>query len=253
MERTTQIDSVFWLGTAIMMFLAFGIIFLVLFYQNYFSRMKQREAEHLLKVSLESEKNERKRIAADLHDSVSGDLVAIRNYLIILQKQGGAIDKTTFDELREGVDNALQNTRQVSYKLMPPLLDTLGLASAISDHFERLTKKTSAVFRASGTNPELSSEIAYELFRIIQEFATNMLKYGDISECDVTLSEAAGNLSIEIKDDGKPYDFNKVLAASSGTGLKNITSRLKVIGAALHQQHTVKGNHFAITLKHKKC
>ena len=48
--------------------------------------MKQQEAEMLLKASLESEKKERERIAADLHDSVSSDLSAIRNYLVVILK-----------------------------------------------------------------------------------------------------------------------------------------------------------------------
>ena len=79
-----EIKSVFWIGTFVMLFFACCLIFLVLFYKNYFFRMKQKETELLLKTSLESEKNERQRIAADLHDSVSSDLSAIRNYLTII-------------------------------------------------------------------------------------------------------------------------------------------------------------------------
>ena len=252
MERTTEIHSVLWLGTGIMLFLAFGLIFLVLFYQNYFARMKRKEAEQLLFVSLESEKNERKRIAADLHDSVSGDLVAIRNYLVILKKNEG-LDGSVFDELQEGVENALQNTRQVSYKLMPPLLDTFGLAAAVKDYFERLSQKTAVAFTINnGEQPQLADEISYELFRVIQELATNMLKYGNVKSCQVII-EGKRDIAVNIIDDGTPFHFHRALEQSSGTGLKNIASRLKVIGATLEQKEKSNGNHFVITLKGKSC
>ena len=237
-----------------MLFLAFGLISLALFYKNYLARMKREEAENLLSVSLESEKNERRRIAADLHDSVSGDLVAIRNYLSILQKAGPEnIDNSTLGELREGVENALHNTRQVSYKLMPPMLDTFGLAAAVTDYFERLEQKTSVEFSVeSDAINELSQEIAYEIFRIIQEFTTNMLKYGNASRCKLKIYELQGASFISLSDNGQPFDFHAVAAETSGTGLKNIASRLKVIGATLTQRQLEHGNDFLITLKTKK-
>ena len=236
-----------------MLMLAFGLIFLVLFYQNYFAKMKRREAEQLLLVSLESEKNERKRIAADLHDSVSGDLVAIRNYLAILKKSGNTIDAGVFDELREGVENALANTRQVSYKLMPPLLDTFGLTAAIKDYFERLSQTSGAEFAIIGDDLILADEIAYELFRIIQEFTSNMLKYGAVTKCNVNVGQRDDDVKISISDDGKAFSFDRSLAESKGTGLKNISSRLKVIGASMRQTDRVSGNEIIITLKIKPC
>jgi signal transduction histidine kinase len=237
-----------------MLFLGSVLISLALYYKNYLSRMKREEAENLLLVSLESSKSERRRIAADLHDSVSGDLVAIRNYLSILKKSGETkIDASILDELREGVENALQNTRQVSYKLMPPLLDTLGLASAVNDYFERLAPKTAIQFSVEhDDSPELPHEISYELFRTIQEFTTNMLKYGNATVCKVKIYELQGTVFVNIADDGQPFNFYEMLKKSNGTGLKNISARLKVIGAILTQRVMDKGNDFLITLKRKK-
>jgi signal transduction histidine kinase len=234
-----------------MLFLAFGLIFLVLFYQNYFSKMKRREAEQLLRVSLESEKSERKRIAADLHDSVAADLSAIKNYLVLLQKQHHELQSIEgFGDIRESVDNALQNTRLISYKLMPPLLETFGLVAALQDNFERLHHKTAVPFllRTEGM-PVFAPTVSYEIFRIIQEFTANMLKYGGITACHVNICEKQEANTIEIKDDGKPYDFFELLKTTKGAGLVNITSRLKVIDAQLVQQKADTGNHFTITIK----
>ncbi len=234
-----------------MLFLALGLISLVLFYQNYFFRMKRNEAEQLLKVSLDSEKNERQRIAADLHDSVAGDLSAIKNYLSLLQRSNVAVkDEPVFAEIKTGVENALENTRLISYKLMPPLLETFGLAAAVKDHMERITAKTTINFTIDAAETlVISASISYELFRIIQEFTTNMIKYGNISECIITMKHTNGVFEIDIKDDGIPFDFFKSVKMSKGLGLQNISSRLKVIGADLLQKEQTKGNHFTITLK----
>lgn len=252
MESTSKIDSIVWIGTAVMLFFAFGLVFLVLFYQNYFVKMKRKEAELLLKSSLESEKQERMRIAADLHDGVSGDLNAIRNYLSILYKgEKDAVKQELFAEIKGGVEAALENTRQVSYKLMPPLLELAGFTVALQDYFERLSANSKLLFEVvcKKDAPEFFQEKGYELFRIVQELTTNMIKYGSITQCRVTVYSLEKECCIEITDDGIPFDFKKLLLTSKGSGLKNISSRLKVIGAQMTQREQPEGNHFIITIK----
>lgn len=214
--------------------------------------MKRKEAESLLKVSLESEKQERQRIAADLHDGVSGDLNAIRNYLSILQKSEKDADKQElFSEIKDSVEAALENTRQVSYKLMPPLIELAGFTVALQDYFERLSRNSDVVFEVvcKDGSIEFDTETSYELFRVVQEFTTNMIKYGQISQCTVVLYSLLDKQFVELVDDGLPYDFKDLSLTSKGTGLKNISSRLKVIEGELLQREVVEGNHFVISLK----
>jgi len=244
--------SVFWIGTFVMLFLVFGLLFLATFYQRQFAKIKQMEAELLLKTALESEKKERQRIAKDLHDSVQGDISAIRNYCALLSKK---VTDGPEQELIETIINALQqtaeNTRLISYKLMPPMLETTGFCAAVLDYFEKLTQSTGKLFSIQADFSELiiPSEQAYELFRIVQEFTQNMLKYGSISECKLVLYETDNGLIIEIVDDGIPFDFKTSYAQSKGSGLSNIKSRLASIDAILNQKQVVAGNHFIITLE----
>lgn len=224
-----------------------------LFYQNSISKQKKLEAEQLLKVSLESEKNERKRIAADLHDSVSSDLSAIRNYLaVILKDEKDESRALLFQELKEGVEIAIENTRQVSYKLLPPLLDKFGFEIALEDYLNKLSKKTGVSFSMSihQQKIDLDMNMSYELFRVVQEFTTNMLKYGAITMCRIDLSKIDAIGCLEIIDDGTPYDFDTSLSESTGIGLKNISSRLKIINAKLIQKEVALGNHFVIKFTH---
>mgnify|MGYP000166722670 CR=1 FL=1 len=254
MEKIYEIDSIFWIGTTVMVVLAFALIFLSLFYNNHVIKIKKKEAELLLKASLESEKKERERIAADLHDSVSSDLSAIRNFLaVILKTEKDEARKAVFNELKLGVEHSIENTRLISYKLAPPLLDKFGLVIALEDYFTNLTKKTNCNFSIQCSNDFicLTEHEAYELFRVVQEFTTNMLKYGSITTCLVVLYVNDNKGYIEVIDDGVSYNFEKQLAISEGTGLKNINSRLKVIGASLLQREVLQGNHFVIRIGKK--
>lgn len=251
MEGTSEIKTIFWIGTSVMLFLAFSLLFMVLFYQRHFAKMKQKEAELLLKTALESEKNERQRIAKDLHDSVQGDLGAIRNYFSFLSKK--IIDSETqnlLTEIKKAIDQTTENTKLISYKLMPPLLATSGFSVALVDYFESLTRATGKNFEFHSENSDLiiQSEIAYELFRVIQELSQNMLKHGNISKCNVMLNNSAGNFILEIIDDGKPFNFKSSYVNSKGSGLQNIQSRLTSINAKLIQQDVENGNHFIINL-----
>lgn len=254
MEKIKEIDSVFWIGTTVMVVLAFGLILISLFYNNYVIKIKKKEAELLLKASLESEKKERERIAADLHDSVSSDLSAIRNFLaVILKTEKEEERKSIFNELKLGVEQSIENTRLISYKLVPPLLDKFGLVVALEDYFVNLTKKTNCNFNIQCKDDfvRLTTQEAYELFRVVQEFTTNMLKYGSITSCSLVLYVKDNVGYIEVIDDGVSYDFDKQLATSEGTGIKNINSRLRVIGATLVQQKVLNGNHFVLSLGNK--
>lgn len=254
MESNSEIKIVFWLGTFLFLFIGIGLLVLVMFYQNYVAKMKQKEAELLLKTALETEKNERERIAADLHDGVSGDLNAVRNFIAILnRKEGSKEDKGFYDIILESVENALESTRNVSYKLMPPLLNTMGFTSALKDYLERLTKQTSITYNITHSDfSNLDANYSYELYRIIQELTTNQMKYGHVSHCQITLSEALENYIVTIEDDGIQFSFQKALQMSQGSGLKNIQSRLKILGATLQQEPKTIGNIYIISFKKLK-
>lgn len=255
MESTNKVGTLILIGTGLIVILVLLLLFLAVFYQTYVMKMKRKEAELLLKTSLESEKLERKRIAADIHDGISGDLNAIRNFLSVLYKtEANPEKKIIYDDIKLGVEAAIENTRLVSYRLMPPLLETSGFLVTLEDYFSRLNSKTSADFKlvTHEKSISLSNEISYELFRIIQELTTNMIKYGSISSCEIGIVKELDRYKITIKDDGIPFNFKQLYLTSGGTGLKNISSRLKVIDAIFKQNEVLLGNEFVISIKNKE-
>lgn len=251
MEGASEIKTVFWIGTFVMLFLAFGLLAMVLFYQRHFAKMKQKETELLLKTALESEKQERQRIAKDLHDSVQGDLNAIRNYFLLLSRKiHDSQHQFLLEETKIALEQTIENTRLISYKLMPPLLENGGFVMAIRDYFETLSKSSSKSFTLQQHLDDfvVSTAMGYELFRVVQEFTSNMLKYGTINECKLFIYETVEGISLELVDDGTSFDFKLSYTQSKGSGLQNIQSRLSSIGAKLVQREVTSGNHFVIYL-----
>jgi len=229
-------------------------LFMAVFYQRHYAKMKQKEAELLLKSALETEKKERQRFAKDLHDSVQGDLGAVRNYFTLLSKKITQNEtQHLIIDIREAIDQTIENARLISYNLMPPLLESSGLSVAVREYLENLTKSTGKNFsiQTDVQNLVIPNEISYELFRIIQEFTSNMLKYGSITECKLFLYETQELIHLEIVDDGKAFDFKVSFSQSKGAGLYNIQSRLTSIDATLTQRDVIEGNHFVISIPKK--
>ena len=254
MESSTDLVSALWIGTFVMLLLVFGLLFMAVFYQRQFAKMRQKEAELLLKTALHSEKMERLRIAKDLHDSVQGDIGAVRNYVALLSKQLTELPaKNLLEVIKDALAQTTESTRLISYKLMPPLLETSGFCAAIINHFERLSESTGKKFNVQADFPQLiiPSDKAYELFRIVQEFTQNMLKYGCINECKLFMYETENDISLELVDDGISFNFKTSYSESKGSGLYNITSRLTSIDADLIQREVLEGNHFVIILNKK--
>lgn len=256
MENETGLKIFFWIGTAIMVVMTLIVLFLTIMYQKKVHKIRQTESENLLRVSLESEKRERKRIASDFHDGISGDLNAIRNYITFLdQKEQDTSSKPVLEEIKSALGNMLTDVQDISYNLMPPLLDTMGLVPTLNDYFDRVGKWNNITITSQYYRRDIpiSSSDAYELYRIIQELISNMLKHGKISGVNCSIQEIDDRIEIQIADDGIPFDYYESLKSTSGMGLKNILSRTKLINATLTQFPTDKGNIIQIHLKKKQC
>jgi signal transduction histidine kinase len=251
MEGENELKSIIFIGTFLMLFLAFGLLFMVLFYQRHLAKIKKKEAELLLKTALKSEKKERKRIAKDLHDAIQSDLNAIRNYVILFSKKNSHTDAPELLEaIHTSLEQTIENTRLISYQLMPPLLETAGFNLALRDYFEQLSASSGKRFELDMNLAEtlVSDKISYEMFRVVQELTSNMLKYGSMTICTARLNTSTKGVCFELIDDGIPFDFKADYKQTKGTGLQNIQSRLKSISATLEQDTIAKGNHYKIYL-----
>lgn len=216
---------------------------------------RRREEERaILQAVLEAEKRERIRVSADLHDGVSGYLNSIRNYLSILKIQNKNEDVNEIVQgIKDGVEMALESTRNISHNLMPAIMDTLGGAHAIEDYLDKLNQNGTIEFTFSNSCPDLLilSETGYEIYRIVQETTTNILKYSDATQVNVILckKEVKENtvLHIIISDNGMLFNIKEAMNAITGKGLKNIQARLKVLQGDL--DYEIRENKNYVTYK----
>lgn len=249
MEIANQIESILVVGTLLMVLVAFLLLFMVLFYQRHLAKMKKKEAELLLKTALKSEKKERKRIAKDLHVAIQSDLNAVRNYVILFSKKNTHTEAPELlDAIQTSLEQTIENTRLISFQMMPPLLETSGFNLALRDYFEQLNASSGAVFQQnySLTEIQIPDAIAYELFRVVQELTSNMLKHGSVLNCNAGLTLSHGALCFSLEDDGIPFDFYTHYKQRKGSGLQNIQSRLKSISARMEQKNTPSGNQYLV-------
>jgi two-component system NarL family sensor kinase len=220
-----------------MLVMAFGVILFVVLYQRRVIKHQldlkllnaQKELD-VLKASIQSEEEERKRIAQELHDDVGATLSSAR---LFLNSQASHITEEQITISKKLIDNSLSKIRMVSYKLQPNTLINLGLQSALENMMEMLNKsgKVKATFEAYRDIPRMESYAELHVYRVIQELITNITKYADASQIDLTINMDTGIRIILIHDGNgmTNYEFDTHIKSHKGQGLKNIANRLRIV------------------------
>jgi PAS domain S-box-containing protein len=182
---------------------------------------------------------ERRRIARDLHDGLGQELAVAKMVLdkIMLQKSAGAADDA-WAQASSIIDRAIQQVRTMSHLLHPPLLDEVGLLSALSWYVDGLTKRSgieTSLDVQPADFPRLSTEVETAVFRIVQEALTNVFRHSDARNVSITLSQAEGMISVAVRDNGK--GIGKKVADlrpdSVGVGIGGMKQRAKELGGTL--------------------
>ncbi len=194
------------------------------FVAAYISKRKkaQREALQQLKFAdelLQNTEDERKRIATDLHDGVSHELLTLKNN-IQLGKPVAASD----------VDNVLNEVRQVSRNLYPAMFEDIGLAASIEALCERMTE--AGLFTTCDINYtlKLNKRNELQLYRIIQEALTNTFKHAKADAAKVNIQTNGNELSVEIIDNGIGFNAEEKMKSSKSFGIKSLQQRVRAIG-----------------------
>ncbi len=199
-------------------------------------KMRAAQEEFSRKL-LESQENERQRIAAELHDSLGQDLLIIKNWALIGLKNGQDSSKQ-LGEISEMASQAIDEVREIAYNLRPFHLDELGLTKAIESMLERVSKSSAIDFVSEidlidGFFPK-DAEINF--YRIVQECVSNIVKHSGATEAAVSIKRRNTVLQLSVWDNGKGFDTDSLAAkraGQSGFGLAGIAERARILGGKI--------------------
>jgi two-component system sensor histidine kinase DegS len=203
----------------------------------------EREAERKLYLSkiLESQENERLRIAQEIHDDTIQTLLVIANRaqdLIPAGKDGLGGVKKKAEWIRDATLRAIEDLRRTSLDLRPSVLDDLGLVPALRwlvDHMGRESGINTRI-RVNGEKRKLSPQAEVAIFRVTQEALNNIKRHSKAKEARVTLEFDKEFFKVKIEDNGqgfRPPQKLERLAASGKLGLIDMQQRIGLLGGTL--------------------
>jgi signal transduction histidine kinase len=182
---------------------------------------------------------ERRRIAREIHDGLGQELAAAKMILDgVLSKSSSPAMRQASGDASQLVDRAIQQVRTISHLLHPPLLDEVGLVSALRWYLEGLSERSGIDIRLEVEPPDLSrlrSELETAIFRIIQEALTNMFRHSGARNGSISLNENNGRITVTVRDDGKGIEEQviQLRPESVGVGIGGMRQRVTELGGSL--------------------
>lgn len=205
----------------------------------------------------QSQEDERRRIARELHDETIQSLLAISRRMELYQASETEPERLEqLAEMQSVVGDTLAGVRQISRDLRPLILEDLGLVPAIKALVQVSRRGEGAIpharFEVSGEPVQLSIEQELALYRITQEALTNVRKHASPTGVMVDLTFTPSGVQLEISDDGTGFDVPANLAelAHQGSfGLMGIQERVWGVGGSLSIQSTPEqGTRLCVTI-----
>lgn len=176
---------------------------------------QQLQLEKLLKKALLTQENERKRVAVEIHDSISqqvvGALYRIRGLEVLLSLSKVTEAEAEAKEVKDILEKTLNEIRRVLTALPPVSLDEMGLTATLQQEVARFNQETDTecLFQVEGTPIELISSQKTTIYRVVQEALTNIRKHADATQASVQLHFEPETVSVKVSDNGKGFKLER--------------------------------------------
>ncbi|MBC7495379.1 MAG: hypothetical protein H7221_10255, partial [Flavobacterium sp.] len=222
LQKTTILNKNTTIALLASLFLGLLLLVIVLITRQKQKKLKleKQSAQLYTKQLLEKTEEERKRIASDLHDSVSHELLSLKN---LFQ------EKTEITNNK--IDAIINDIRIISRNLHPIMFDKIGLKESIIQMVDRTQLVNNFMVSADiEYQTVMLSTTELQIYRIIQEALSNIIKYANAHAAKITIFEEKKTLFIEVKDNGMGFNVAEMLTGNKAFGLHNIIERSRAIG-----------------------
>jgi signal transduction histidine kinase len=225
------------------------------------NRLKQSEKQlHYLSLKiLETQEQERKTVARELHDSIGSSLTAIRFALEQTIRSMGSSSESastgfSLEKIMDLLKEVIDESQRIAYDLRPSILDTLGLLAAIRSLCRRtleIHRKIELDMRLELKEEDIPERLKIVCYRIIQECLNNALKHSNADHLQLHMRKSENILYLFFEDNGKGFDVEKAMALASeknNMGLNGMIERVALAGGKIDIV-TGEGQHTQIKIQ----
>ena len=249
--RTQMLDE--WVGVLISVMIVIGVILI----REIFYSLKKAETDRLkaerrvINAIINTEENEKKRFAKDIHDGLGPLLSTVKMSLSALNEK--VTDKTGREILQNTnhlVNEAIGTIKEISNNLSPHVLSNFGLSSAISAFTAKinLTKAIEIIFNTNMEKRRIESDKEVVIYRAVCELINNSIQHSGATRIEIELNKQGNFVTLQFNDNGRGFD-SSILERDDyeGTGLSNIETRVKSVeGAFILESTSGKGTNALI-------
>jgi signal transduction histidine kinase len=206
------------------------------------SRHQREQLRYLAHQMLSALEDERKEISRELHDEIAQTLTGINVHLATLITEATLDPKVLMTKVARTqrlVEKSVEIVHRFARELRPTMLDDLGLIPALHSFMKEFTKRTGIHIHfttfTSARIEELDSAKRTVLYRVTQAALTNVARHAHASRVDVSIEKLPDSIRMEIKDDGKGFQVERVLFAKrhKRLGLIGKRERVEMVGGSI--------------------
>jgi len=211
-------------------------------------RLAEENLRTLSGSLLQLQDQERRRIARELHDSTGQMLAALGMTVSTVEAESTGISPKGLKAVEESlrlVEQMSRELRTISHLLHPPLLDELGLESALSWYSEGFSERSNVAVKLH-ISPDIgrfSSELETAIFRIVQECLTNIYRHSATTTATICLTRTDREVKLEVQDHGRgmPAGNSAKIPVRPGVGLRGMQERVRQLSGRLEIHSGVDG------------
>ena len=199
---------------------------------------RQRAQENFSRQLMETQENERRRIATELHDGLGQTLAVIKNSAAFGVQMANDLPSAheQLQQIKEQSAQAIAEVREIAYGLRPHLLEQFGLTNAINALLDKVAQSGALKVRPEIDNIDgtFSPDAEMSVYRVLQECVTNTLKHAKATELDVSLRRDSLSVRLEVRDNGRGIAASEAdKNGSVGFGLTGMHERVRLLGGKI--------------------